>query len=131
MPGQESSEQLSASGPSILNARAQPSTIELSTKLQPHEPAEVLADVKDFNSNITDVRLRFLHVPLEIPMKNIGGTTWRAILTQKQLQLLAVAGKTMNYEANVIAKNEAGQTSATHSPVNIAVKTPDVVQSYG
>ena len=132
MPGQsESSQNLSANGPTILNARLQPSTIELNTKLQPHQPAEVLAEVKDFNSNISDVKLRFIHVPLEIQMKNIGGTTWRAVLTQKQLQLLAVSGKTMNYEANVIAKNEAGQTAVSSDPVMVAVKTPEVVQTYG
>lgn len=133
MPGsnQASSEQLASTGPTILNARSEPSPIELNTALQPSQSAEIIADVKDFNSNVSDVRLRFIHVPLEIPMKNIGGSTWRATLTPKQLQLLAVAGKTMNYEANIIAKNEAGQTAITRDPITVAVKAPDQVQSFG
>ena len=132
MPGQsESSQNLSANGPTILNARTQPGTIELNTALQPNQPAEILADVKDFNSTITDVKLRFVHVPLELPMKNIGGTTWRAQLSPKQLQLLAVSGKTMKYDANIIAKNEAGQTAVSGEPVTVAVKTPEVAKNYG
>src|SRR4051812_15793275 len=50
MPGQSTSgkEVASTVGPSILNPRVEPSTIELDSKLQPVTTAEVLADVKDF-----------------------------------------------------------------------------------
>lgn len=129
--GGESSKEFATNGPTILNPRTSPSTIELNTSLQPQQPAQVIADVKDFNSNVTDVKLRFVHVPLEIPMHKTGGTTYVGTLTQKQLAMLAVAGKTMNYEANIIAKNEAGQTAVTNNPVSVAVKAPDVIQSYG
>ena len=128
---QTSSKELSANGPTILNARTEPSTVELNPNLQPKEAPQVLADVKDFNSNVNNVKLRFVHVPLEIPMHNIGGTTWEGRITQKQLSMLAVAGKTMNYEANIIAKNEAGQTAVTESPITVSVKAPDVTPSFG
>ena len=32
---------------------------------------------------------------------------------------------------NIIAKNEAGQTAVTNSPLTVAIKAPDVIQSYG
>ena len=110
----------------MLNARTEPGTIELNTQLQPKMTAEVVADVKDFNANVTDVRLRFSQVPLEIPMQNIGGSTWRAVLSPRQLQLLAVAGRTMKYDANVVAKDEAGMTGVTRDPFTIEVKTPAI-----
>lgn len=120
-----SGDQLAVTGPTVLNARTVPSTIELSTDLRPQQPAEVLADVKDFNSQIKDVKLRFIHAPLEIPMKNIGGTTWRATLSPEQLKMLAVSGKTMNYDADIIAQNDAGQFATTDKPVEISIKTPE------
>ncbi|HUP58126.1 MAG TPA: hypothetical protein VM598_11780 [Bdellovibrionota bacterium] len=126
-----SDEQLSSQGPTILNARVSPSPIELNTQLQPTQQVEILADVKDFNANINDVRLRFVNVPLEVPMKNVGGTTWRATLSPKQLQMLAVSGKTMEYQANVIAKNEAGEVAVGSDPLMVAVNTPDLAKDTG
>src|SRR5689334_18945871 len=67
---------LASNGPTVVDARTQPETIKLNQSLQATEGAEVLADVKDFTAKVTDVKLRFVRVPLEVPMKNIGGTTW-------------------------------------------------------
>jgi hypothetical protein len=130
MPGNtESSKEISAMGPSILNVRLEPSTVELNRNLQPIKIPEILADVKDFRSKITHVTLRFKHVPLQISMENVGGTTWRAILSPEQLQNLAVSGKTITYDANVIARNQDGQVVESNDPINIAIKAPDLSQN--
>jgi hypothetical protein len=120
------SQDTSASGPSVVYARSEPSTVELNRDFQPTQPAEVLADVKDAESKVSDVKLQFTSIPLEIPMENIGGTTWRAQLTPRQLEMLAVSGRTTRYEANVIARNQDGKTSMTTKPVDVAVKAPDL-----
>ncbi|HLD98990.1 MAG TPA: hypothetical protein VJB59_01960 [Bdellovibrionota bacterium] len=127
----ESGKELSASGPTIMNARTVPSTIELNKSLQPAQSPEILADVKDFSSTVSDVRVRFIHVPLEIPMTNIGGTTWRATLTPQQLRQLAVSGQTMQYDVNVIARNQKGQSITSQEPISLAVKTPELATSPG
>ena len=127
----KSGQDLTSNGPNIVDVKSNPGTIELNRSLQPVGPSEVLAEVKDFTSNITEVTLRFIHVPLEVKMEHIGGTTWRAQLTPEQLKTLAVGGQTMRYEANVIAKNEEGQTATTSQPVQVAVKAPDMAQPTG
>jgi len=130
-PGQTSGEQISRSGPSVVDARAINGTIELNKSFQTSRPAEIVANVKDFSSKIKDVRLRFLHAPLEVPMKYQGGTTWRAELSKEQLKLLAVSGQTMRYDANVIATNANGQVAMSREPVEISIKAPEVVRSTG
>lgn len=115
----------------MLNPRTQPGTIELDRDLLPTTSAEVLADVKDLSSNVNDVRVRFAHVPIEVPMTNVGATTWRATLSARELQLLAVPGRTMTYDANIVAKDEAGQTSVSKNTVQVAIKAPDQVNSGG
>src|SRR4051794_861231 len=77
MPGQtESSKEMSAAGPTVLNPHVEPSVVELNRNLQPKTTPEILADVKDFRGRVKEVRVQFTHVPLEIPMENVGGTTW-------------------------------------------------------
>jgi hypothetical protein len=115
-----------AHGPAVLSARSEPETVELNREFQPTRPAEVVADVKDLTSTITDVKLQFANIPLEIPMENIGGSTWRAQLTPRQLEMLAVSGRTTQYAANVVAKNQEGKTAMTRNPVQVAVKAPDL-----
>ena len=127
--GKESDKEIAAMGPTIMNVRTEPSTIELNGNLQPVTSAEVLADVKDFHSRVSGVSLRFTSVPLQIPMENIGGTTWRATLTPDQLQMLAVSGKTISYDATVVAKNVKGQTAMSQKPVEVAIKTPEIAKS--
>jgi len=122
-------ERLSSTGPNVLNARAEPDTVKLNEKLQSNQPAEVLADVKDYRSPVKEVRLQFVSVPLEVPMHRIAGTTWRGVISPMQLQMLAVSGKTARYEANVIAVSEDGQSSMSKEPVKIAVKAPDLATS--
>jgi len=131
MPGQtESGKELAAQGPTILNVRAEPSsTIELNRSLKPLQSAEILADVKDFRSKVQNVQLKFLHVPIQVPMENIGGTTWRAQLTPEQLRMLAVSGKTIKYDANIVATNEQGQAASSSSPITIGVKAPELAQT--
>jgi len=131
MPGAGTSgREIAAKGPTVLNERVVPKTVELNRKLQPAQAPEIVADVKDFDSRVTNVRLRFLHVPLEVPMTNISSTTWRATLSSKDLQKLAVAGETMTYEAEIVARDEKGQV-ATSKPLTVAIKSPDVVTSTG
>src|SRR6185437_9169558 len=65
--GQQSPIQLSNNGPTVVGARSVPGVVVLNRNLQPQQPAEVLADVKDFKSNILDVRLKFNDVPMDIP----------------------------------------------------------------
>jgi hypothetical protein len=130
MPGTtESSKDLSSTGPTILNAHLDPSTVELNRNLQPEKTPEIIADVKDFRSKITSVILKFKHVPMQVPMENIGGTTWRATLTPEQLQTLAVSGKTINYDTTIIARNQEGQVVESSSPITIAIKAPDLSQN--
>src|SRR5688572_29136386 len=65
-------------GPMVANVRTTPDTVELNRRLQPSQPAEVFAEVNDQESKITEVKLRFLHAPLEVPMKNVGKNLWKA-----------------------------------------------------
>jgi hypothetical protein len=130
-PGQstESGKEIAATGPTVMNVHLEPSTIELNRQLQPMRRAEITADVKDFSSRITDVNLRFIHVPITVPMTNIGGTTWRAELSPQQLQTLAVSGKTIAYDAVIEAKDEKGQVGTSAQPLSVAVKSPDISQN--
>src|SRR5690242_7736146 len=82
--GGPSAKEIAATGPTIMNERITPKTVELNNNLQPFQTPEITADVKDFSANVSNVSLRFLHVPVEVPMKNIGGTTWRAVLSPKE-----------------------------------------------
>jgi hypothetical protein len=129
--GEKTGQDLASSGPTVLNPRANPSVIELNSNFQPKQPAEVLADVKDFTSPITDVKLRFNHAPLEVPMEHVQGSTWRAMLSPEQVKTLAVGGQTTRYDANVIARNQDGQTASSKNPVEIVVKAPDLAQNTG
>jgi hypothetical protein len=85
-----------------------------------------MATVQDFDSKVKSVKLSFTHVPLEIPMTHLNGNIWRAELTDKQLQKLAVEGQTMNYEAYVMASDKDGKMSASPKAVTISVKAPDL-----
>ncbi|OFY99724.1 MAG: hypothetical protein A2Z97_05020 [Bdellovibrionales bacterium GWB1_52_6] len=124
-----SGKDISPSGPTVINQRAVPDSIEIGKDMATPKAPEFLADIKDFNAQVSDVRVRFLHVPLEVPMQNIGGTTWRASLTPRQVQDLAVSGESMRYEANIIATNTDGQTAVSTSPVSITIKAAEVASS--
>jgi len=131
--GSKSADDLAYTGPTVLDAKTNPGTFELNRQMSPKTEAQVVADVKDFNSKVTDVRLRFVRVPVEIPMKmsKDKADQWVADLSKDQLRELAVAGHTMNYDANIIAKNAKGQVATTKKPINVAVKAPDVIPDVG
>ena len=113
-------------GPVITAARAEPATVALDRYLRPGQPASIMADVQDFKSPIVDVRARFLQVPLELPMKNVGGNIWRADLTPQQLRMLSVSGQTMKYNATVVAKDEEGREIASPQAFEVAIQAPDL-----
>ncbi len=129
--GEKSAQNLNSNGPTVVSVTSRPGTVELNQQLQPQQKAEIVAEVKDFTSKITDVNLRFLNVPMTLPMTHVGGTTWSASLSPEQLKVLAVGGQTINYTANVIARNEDGQTAVSQDPVTVSVKTPDLTQPVG
>ena len=128
LKGEKSAANISTTGPTVVSAKSQPSTFELDRQMQPTSGADVVAEVKDYSSNIAEVNLRFIHVPMTVPMTHIGGTTWSAHFTPEQLKVLAVGGQTIAYDANVIARNEDGQTAVGADTVKIAVKTPDLTE---
>jgi len=127
----DKAENISQTGPTVSFARFDPSTVEMNGALQALKPAEILADVKDFNSKVTDVKAQFTNVPIEIAMQNIGGTTWRGELTTEQLQMLAVSGKTIKYDANIIAKDDHGVSVQTQKSFEVAIKAPDLARASG
>ena len=130
MPWQsESGEQIATTGPTVLNAHTEPGTFMLNRQLRADQTNKVVADVKDFTSKVSSVELSFNEIPITVPMKNVGGTTWVAELSPAQLKRLAVSGKTMNYEARVEAKDEAGKIATSKGPVEVSIQTPEVTNS--
>lgn len=130
--GGKSGQEIAAKGPTILDAKSEPSTVELDTNLRPTTArAEIFADVKDFSAPITSVKARFVHVPIELPMEKLAGTTWHASLSPQQLKQLAVSGQTMKYDVNIIATNQKGESATSQQPVQVAVKTPEAKQLTG
>jgi hypothetical protein len=123
--------EISADHPSVVNARAEPEIVTLNRDLQPNQQAEVLADVKDFKANIASVTLKFRNLPLEVPLENIGGTTWRAELSPQELQSLAVSGRTVQYKADVIARDDKGQIAKSPDAINIEIQAPDLGHGIG
>ena len=121
-----SGKEISARGPTVMNARTEPSTVELNRDMKPIQKSEILADVKDFDSKVSGVTVKFTQVPMQLQMKNIGGSTWRAELSPAQLKTLAAGGKTMRYEAQIIARNEKGEVANAQDPVVVSVKAPDL-----
>lgn len=122
----ESAKELAQIGPTVVDVRTNPGTFDLNQNLQPVSRSEVIANVKDFNNKVTDVKLRFVHIPLEVSMSQVSPSTWTADLKPNQLRILAVNGHTMKYEANVVARDEKGQTSVSNNPIEIAVRAPDI-----
>jgi len=123
--------EISADHPSVLNARAEPQVVTLNRDLQPNQQAEVLADVKFFKGQISGVTLKFRDIPLEVPLENIGGTTWRAEFSPRQLQALAVSGKTVQYKADVIAKDDQGETAKSPDAIIVVIQAPDLGHGVG
>lgn len=124
----KNAQNISATGPTILDAKTNPGTVELNADLKAPQNPQIFADVKDFNSPVKEVRARFIHVPIELSMNQLAGTTWEASLTPDQVKQLAVAGQTMHYQANIVATDADGRVAVTQSPIDIAIKSPDASQ---
>jgi hypothetical protein len=118
-----SGKDLSTSGPKVVDVNKNMATIKLDRNLKPERP-EVYAEIKDFSSPVTDVRLKFVSIPMEIPMKHLVGTTWVAQLTPDQLQKLAIRGQTARYDAKVMAHDKTGKTGASDETITIAIVAP-------
>ena len=127
----KSGQDLATTGPTIVDVKTNPGTFEVNRNFQPNRPPEIIAEVKDFTSPVSDVRIRFVNVPMEIPMEHVAGTTWRAVLTPEQLKQLAVGGQTMNYQVRVVAKSSDGMTTTSADTTNVAVKTPSLATDVG
>lgn len=123
--------EVAASGPTVLNQRTNPGTIEVNRDFQPTTQAEVLAEVQDISSPVTEVTLRFVEVPYEVKMNQVSGTTWRAQLNPGLLQRLAIGAQTTNYTANIYATDEKGNVAMSKAPVKIAIKAPDLSRPIG
>jgi hypothetical protein len=116
---------MTANGPNILNARAEPEVVVLNRDLQPTMIGEMLADVKDFKYPVSSVEVKFQDLPLVIQMEHIAGSTWRAEFTPQQLQMLSVSGRTVSYKADVVATNSKGETTTSSDPLSISVASPE------
>jgi hypothetical protein len=126
--GSKSADDLAYSGPTVIDTRTDPSTFELNKNLDPKTENQVIATVKDFNSKVTDVRLRFTRVPITVALKKGEGDEWVGDISKKDLKELAVSGHTMRYDATIVAKNKNGQVATSKSPLTIYVKAPDTTQ---
>jgi hypothetical protein len=126
--GSKSADDLAYSGPTVMDTRTDPTTFELNKNLDPKTDNQVIATVKDFNSKITDVHLRFERVPINIALRKGEGDEWVGNLSKKELKELAVSGHTMRYDATIVAKNKNGQVATSKSPLTIYVKAPDTTQ---
>lgn len=113
-------------GPIVLNVRANPETVNLDRNFKPTSPAEVLAEVKDYKAEVTEVRMNVRNTPISIPMQHVSGTTWRATLTPAQLKTLGIGDQTTQYDVDVIAKDSMGLSKVERSTASIQVKGPDL-----
>jgi hypothetical protein len=127
----KSSDEIATTGPTIVDVKTDPGTFELNRNLKPKTATDIYANVKDFNSNVSTVKIRFTYVPLELNMKPMAGSTWHATLTPKELKRLAVLGQTIRYQADVIATSKDGKVTVSKSPVEIAVKAPSAQDMTG
>lgn len=128
-PTYVSEAKVAPTGPTVMNARSSPSTVELDTQLQAKYNPQILADIKDFTSPVNKVTLRFMDVPIEIEMNNLQGTTWQATLTPEQVKKLAVSGKSIKYFLEIIATDEQGRSASSPEPVQIVIKAPELARA--
>jgi hypothetical protein len=121
-----SPQELNQPGPTVVNPRVSPDVVKLNDRLQPLQQVQVYADVKDIQSPVTGVQLRFVEVPFEVQLRNIGGTTWQANISPDLLRKLAVGSQTVTYNANIYAEAQNGTVGVSKSPVQIKVSAPDL-----
>jgi hypothetical protein len=125
--------------PVVVNPRAEPKMVNLSEGLSTPKPVEVFADVKTFDAGLdkvslrltfspeTEQRMKFFKKPIEMRMENVGGTTWRARLTNRELEMLAINGESITYQGQILAQNDRGQITMSGEPIEITIHAPAVV----
>jgi len=118
-------------GPTVLNARSTPSTVELDNNLLAKQNPQILADVKDFSAPVYKVTARFTDVPIEVEMQKLQGTTWEATLTSEQVKKLAISGRSVKYRADVIATDDQGRSATSAEPIQIIIIAPDLARTTG
>lgn len=128
----ESVAELSQTKPNVINPRINPdNNIELNRDMQPQERVEIVTEVKDFGSEVTNVTMRLQEVPFEITLAPVGGTTWRAQINPALIQRLAVGNQTTNYTAKIYAKNAKGTVVVSDQTVKFSVVAPDLSRHVG
>jgi hypothetical protein len=128
--GKDLAEQASK-GPVVIEPRSNPETVELNKFLQPKQPQQFFAEIQDFSAPVTEARVKIEGTQIELPMSKVGGTTWRAELTTEQLKRLAISGKKMEYEANVVARNQNGVSASSAKPFKLKISAPLYEQDAG
>jgi hypothetical protein len=130
----EAHPRIAPGGPAILNPRAQPGFVDLRNRPAMGGKPEISAEVLDARSRIDTVRLRlyfsdgvderirYFKAPLDIEMKPVGGAKWHAILDDRQLNLLAIAGESLTYNARVIARDEQGRVCVSNTPFEVTIR---------
>ena len=122
----QSDQFIDGTGPKILSARTQPGTVVLNRDLQPALPAEIFAEVSETDSEVRDVRIAFIEVPLEIKMERIEGALWRVQLTPEQIHELAIGNQTTPYKAHIYAKDDKGRLAVSRDPLKVEIQAPDL-----
>jgi hypothetical protein len=113
-------------GPTIISLKAEPALVQVTRNLDAPLTPVVTADVRDGGREVREVKLRFLHLPLEVPLENVGGSIWRAKLSREQIAMLAVGGHTITYQAHVVARDDLGLIAISRHFIDVAVRTPDL-----
>ena len=123
----------------IVDVKAQPEYTQLDENFGVTRTVKVFADVKSFLSSLEKVtlkltpsaemddNLKFFTGPLEIPMKHLGGTTWKAELSDEVLKALAISGEHLKFDGNVVAVNKKGDIAVSGAPVDVIVESPPLV----
>jgi hypothetical protein len=135
---QKNQASVAAPAPVIIHPRAIPEKVALTENLEISQPIEVYADIKSFNSNLDQVKLRlsfspetqqnlrFFKTPVEVSMKKVNGSTWKAELGNNELKKLGINGETLKYEGHILAQNDKGQVTISKDPIELIIQTPPV-----
>ncbi len=97
----------------IMDARAQPSTVQLDQSLKTAAPVEVFADVVDQRAPVKKVTLKLDDSPVVVNLQKVGYSSWYAKIPQETLKKLAVPGQVKQYSGTMIAENTEGDRFET------------------
>jgi hypothetical protein len=123
-------QRISSKGPNIVNQKVSPSTIELDRNSNPNRKPVFQAEVMDSDAKVKEVNLKFKNLPStsvlsSLAMTKSDGLLWKTELSAEQLKALSVSGKTVSYEAIVVAKDEKGNVGSSQSPLILSVKADE------